>query len=516
MLFSVADFAQESTQPVAGGYRAVLLNDRWDDWGKYRTQFRLVIFDPLGQRLDIGDVKIGQVGLVASRTIAPGSRAPEIPHQFDRLDSRFFSLGQGENYYEALQSLADDVREEILVSLRDFAFDLKIFDDHKSEDVVDESLLRFVPYSSVTGKLHRLAHGDSTPTPYSFDFQFNAPDDGSPGPLLEFRVIPDQKPPMNVHVLIGRNGAGKTRFLQGLANCVVRPEEISSIGELRVHGDSGGDADQWGFASLVYVSFSAFDDYRLPPASQASMKAVQVSLAGEASFSDKSGRTTKAGARLFSKSFENCRSGTRRRRWLEAISVLENDPLFEETQVRSLADLNDFEWREYSEKFFALLSSGHAVVLLTITRLVELVDERTLVLLDEPEGHLHPPLLSALIRALSDLLTRRNGVAIIATHSPVVLQEVPRSCVWMLRRAGKIAVAERPQFETFGENVGSLTREVFGLEVTTAGFHQLVADAVVKSAGSYDAVLDEFNGQLGVEAKAIARGLCALQQRIFP
>jgi predicted ATP-dependent endonuclease of OLD family len=69
------------------------------------------------------------------------------------------------------------------------------------------------------------------------------------------------------------------------------------------------------------------------------------------------------------------------------------------------------------------MSSGHAIVLLTITRLVATVEEKTLVLLDEPESHLHPPLLSAFIRALSDLLYDRNGVAIIATHSPVVLQE---------------------------------------------------------------------------------------------
>ena len=47
---------------------------------------------------------------------------------------------------------------------------------------------------------------------------------------------------------------------------------------------------------------------------------------------------------------------------------------------------------------------------LTVARLVELVEEKTLVLLDEPEEHLHPPLVSALIRALSNLLIYRNGV----------------------------------------------------------------------------------------------------------
>jgi predicted ATP-dependent endonuclease of OLD family len=139
---------------------------------------------------------------------------------------------------------------------------------------------------------------------------------------------------------------------------------------------------------------------------------------------------------------------------------------------------------------------------------VELVDEKTIVLLDEPEGHLHPPLLAAFIRCLSDLLVKRNGVAIIATHSPVVLQEVPRSCVWKLRRSGAVSVVERPTIETFGENIGVLTREVFGLEVTRSGYHQLLINAV-ESNLSYQQVVDQFNTQLGAEARAIIQALIA-------
>ena len=146
-------------------------------------------------------------------------------------------------------------------------------------------------------------------------------------------------------------------------------------------------------------------------------------------------------------------------------------------------------------------------MLLTITRLVDLVDESTLVLLEEPEVHLHPPLLSAFIRALADLLIKRNGVAILATHSPVVLQEVPKSCVTVLRRIGDVVIAEEPSTETFGENVGVLTREVFDLEVTTAGFHQLLREAVEIERLDYEGVVARFEGQLGAEARAIARAL---------
>lgn len=98
-------------------------------------------------------------------------------------------------------------------------------------------------------------------------------------------------------------------------------------------------------------------------------------------------------------------------------------------------------------------------------------------MIDEPESHLHPPLLSAFTRALSDLLTNRNAVAIIATHS-VVLQEVPKSCVSVISRTRLVATVEPPEFETFAENVGTLTRHVFGLEVNKSDFHELLARAV--------------------------------------
>lgn len=158
------------------------------------------------------------------------------------------------------------------------------------------------------------------------------------------------------------------------------------------------------------------------------------------------------------------------------------------------------------------MSSGHKIVLLTITRLVETLEERSLVLLDEPESHLHPPLLAAFIRALSDLLIERNGVAIVATHSPVILQEVPKSCVWKLRRSGEHVAADRPEIETFGENVGILTQEVFGLEVAKSGFHRMLADQIGFRT-SYDQVLERFGGSLGSEARALLQSLLAARDR---
>ena len=48
--------------------------------------------------------------------------------------------------------------------------------------------------------------------------------------------------------------------------------------------------------------------------------------------------------------------------------------------------------------------------------------------------------------------------------------------------------ADSPAVETFGENVGVLTREVFGLEVVRSGFHRLLSDDVAQGK-TYNAIV---------------------------
>lgn len=491
---------------------AFLITDRWDDWKKYRTQFTLIVFDELGKRTRIGEVKIGQQGLMPSPSISPGARAPELPHRFDALGGNFFSLGQNEAYYEALAELSEDNRVAILQGLRDCAYFPDIFEKNLEEDVMDESLLRDVREQSVRGRLRRLAHGDASLT--EFDFSFELPEtDEAPPVSFGFHVLPESIPPTNVHVIIGRNGVGKTLCMRQLTHALLgrAPPSESRGGEIAKRS-SGLDED-WDFAGVVLVSFSAFDSFDLVPDREDALPCRQVGLREYVDGAIRV-KTAERLAEDFAESLSNCREGLRATRWREAISVLETDDLFAEADVQNLLDLftSGGDWKAAAIRRFKRLSSGHAIVLLTVTKLVELVDEKTLVLLDEPEGHLHPPLVAAFVRCLSTLLVRRNGVAIIATHSPVVLQEVPSSSVWKLRRSRDTLIAERPDVETFGENIGILTREVFSYQVTRAGFHRLVSEAV-DSGYSFEALVEKFQGKLGGEAQAIARGLIAQRDK---
>ena len=286
------------------------------------------------------------------------------------------------------------------------------------------------------------------------------------------------------------------------------------------------------FSSLVSVSFSAFDPFTPPMEQPDPAKGTCYFYIGlkdqqngqlHRTISDLRNDCVKA---LISCFYESKKTA----RWLNAISKLGSDENFAsmrleqlETVYRELrnssvhdeqSDSEKFrgKYREKVDLFLSRMSSGHAIVLLTITRLVATVEEKTLVLLDEPESHLHPPLLSAFVRSLADLLHDRNGVAIIATHSPVVLQEIPCSCVWKIYRQRENVTASRPTIETFAENVGVLTSEVFSLEVERSGFHDLLAKSV-DTGKTYEEIVADYDKQLGFEGRAILKALVANRDR---
>ncbi|WP_224240657.1 AAA family ATPase [Hyalangium gracile] len=514
MLFSVVPASTEVAP--AQRERALLIREKWDDRFEFETTFLLVVFDMNGARHDVGAVKIGQFGMESQRS-------PALPDDFDSLDERFFSLGQDENYYETLSQLEGGLGRRILEGLRDVADEPSLYERARHEPVMGKSLLRFIREETVLGRFHRLARGDVRLMGFKFAYTFPRPEGADTPPLsLSFEVSPRSRPPTNIHALIGRNGVGKTRCLNSMTRSLVeqRPEaaQVGAFESLEEERRAGL------FANLVSVTFSAFDPFGPLPEPHA-MGYTYVGLkrapAGAGDGQKLPPKTVDELTDDFVASVGRCRSGARALRWRRALETLEADPLFKDEDVtalaRSDADVGEAGrsegegagWRSRAKRLYERLSAGHKIVLLTLTRLVETVDERTLVLIDEPEAHLHPPLLAAFVRSLSDLLMQRNGVAIIATHSPVVLQEAPRTCVWILQRSGAEVRADRPGIETFGENVGILTREVFGLEVTHAGFHRLLEEAVAETGGAYEAVLERFGRQLGTEARVIARGLSA-------
>lgn len=495
--------------PSNANNKAYLLIDGWDDCFKFATMYVLFYCDGDGQKHRIGEVKIGQFGLT------PEQRKPPIPETFDTLEDDFFSLGQDDTYYEKAYGLGIQVRDSLLDGLRDVAFNEdELFNRALKEEVMGVSLLRSVSRSSVRGQFRRMANGGARLTRYSFSYEPPHPKTPTLDPVkFTFDVDPGSNPPTNIHVLIGRNGVGKTHHLELMTRALVERDsaanEVGTFKDLSIEDHENSEPI---FENIISVTFSAFDPFKPRSVRQNKSEGVRYQYIGLKHISDKT-KAPKTPSRLGQEFGASVKLVTgqipKLERWRKALSVLEADPIFYEANISALADkCDDEKVKCKAASIFSKLSSGHKIVLLTITRLVETVEEKTLVLLDEPEAHLHPPLLSAFVRSLSELLSDRNGVALIATHSPVVLQEVPKHCVWKLRRSGHVFAIERPDVQTFGENVGILTREVFGLEVTDSGFHQLLTQAVRESR-NYDNVVKIFNRQLGAEARAIVQGMIA-------
>ncbi|MEU5435418.1 AAA family ATPase [Streptomyces sp. NPDC020719] len=511
MQFTVVERGER--QPEGLRSHALLVRDAWNDFG-FVTMLHLVVYDESGRRHGIGEVKVGEFGMQSGLQHSPKrpGRVVRLPEQFEELGERHFSLGQDDSYYERLRQLGDAVRVPVLSALKDMAFDATIFDRAQHEKVTRESLMRFLKSNAVVEQFRRIAQGGARVSGFQVAYEAPTPAEGGGKPVvLQFEVSPNSRPSTNIHVLIGRNSVGKSFLLNGMTRAVSDPEQSPhEVGRIVEH-DRGSRSS---FANLVSVTFSAFDEF---PLIRENEVAISYAYVGLRIPSDNS-RTprVKTPAQLkrdFADSVEACLTGERSDRWAKALRTLQyassgflEEGWVEDFQTTQSAGVR----RRKAGQLFAGLSSGHKVVLLTMTRLVEHVTERSLVVVDEPESHLHPPLLAAFIRALSDLLTDRNGLAVLATHSPVVLQEVPASCVWKLRRYGSHVMADRPTLETFGENVGVLTHEVFGLEVTDSGFHRDLK-AAVRQGLSYESVLGRFGGQLGGEAKAIVRSLIAVR-----
>lgn len=476
----------------------------WDNWNDFSflTAFGISYVDDQLEIHDLGSVRIGFFGQMESDVKL------SVNDTFEKLDDTFFSLGTDVDYYIKLKELGANTSDLVLNSLNDIAKNSVLFNKAIDERVTQISLLRGTTIRTVTGQYRRIASGGAKLTEYNFNFSHISDSNSHSNFDLKFNVEPESFPPTNVHVLIGRNGVGKTYLLNKMIE--VLNEDPNSFPNNKWHFSFESDPEDF-FANLIFISFSAFDESNPVLEKVDDIQHFQYSYIGlkqaQNLSSEKLGpKSTTQLMSEFMESLKLCRIHLKKERWKKGIEMLESDPNFKILELGKLIDLPEEKFTKKAESTFRQLSSGHKIVLLTITRIIENIQEKSLILIDEPESHLHPPLLSAFIRTLSELLITSNAVAIIATHSPVVLQEVPKSCVWKLRRYGKEAISERLSIESFGENVGILTNEVFGLEVTDSGFYNLLKIATQEN-NSYEEALEYFGGELGSEARALLMSL---------
>lgn len=473
-----------------------LIHSDWDDWFKYETTYSVYIRKN-GIITNIGSVKIGELDM------PEGQRVPDIPVKFEYLSEKFFSLATDESFYYEIDRIAKEQREYILKALRDIAFEKTLYDKVKNTDVFQVSLSRGILSSTIENKYYRLAKGNTKLSDYDFSFEM------TDSCVLNFRVNPQKFPASNIHAIIGRNGVGKSHILTEMIESAIKKDNRFKFNT--EHQDNF-------FSNIISINFSSFENKKQFENNEDRTKGYlyyHLSNRTEARKPENCVFLKKEDGKIVSHTpsgwdavfIESLASALRKkpRLWQECITILSSDPIFRQTGVYELPKIfeesNGNDTRKFNKEAYRIfngLSSGHKIVLLTITKLVEMVSEKTLVILDEPELHLHPPLLSNFIRSLSQLLIEANGVAILATHSPIILQEIQKECVYKLSReiSTDFMQAVRPSSETFAEDIGSLTFDIFELETIESGFYTLI-NQIVKENLSFEKSLQRFDGKLG-------------------
>ncbi|MEC5407569.1 AAA family ATPase [Paraburkholderia sp. MPAMCS5] len=521
-----------------------LAQNRWDDYG-YKTSYDLGYVNESGQLRSIGMVKILRRGQQPSDTQL-------LQQSFDSLPDDFVSLGMSLDYYQRMADMPRKDRDFILEALHDVLHNNSRMSGIDEEEGWRKSVLRDIDPNSNFMSMARIVLTQDYSALPSVDasFSFAMPGWGS---SLEFSFdapfVEDVRPyqerdgkaelPRRVSVVIGRNGSGKSTLLSRLARVAHASRRdrnrsrMSHIGTLNPIG--------LGFSRVITVSYSAFDNFQVPGMTAedrrtiaqeiskgtgrfvfcglrdigAELEAELASPSAEGDIKSPVGdrqdvtvlKSANALAAEFSRIITRIEETKRFSLLRRALKPVLDDPSFNDVRDTLLQTIMSAD----CGNAFINWSTGHKIVLHVVCSLVAYVEKQALVLFDEPETHLHPPLLAALMHSLRRVLSEQEAYAVVATHSPVVLQETMAAHVHVISREGGETVVQRPVGETFGENIGLLTSNVFSLTSQVTDFNDTLSKLALQTRDlqKIEALFAE--GGLSVQARAYVMAVLARQ-----
>ncbi|MBO9707148.1 MAG: ATP-binding protein [Caulobacter sp.] len=471
-----------------------LFQDNWDDFG-WRCRFVATLHRSEEEEVDLGPLRIAANN--------DQFRVDDPPALLEELPPRSASLGESVAYYRALRALPAGLRRRYLNTMRDI-----VARPVRRERIRDQNLWNkcFMRESSSRHALDRGgyyigAHFEQAEPP-NFSFEMRLPGASGPHQLnLDFSQHNDL--PNRTILLIGRNGTGKTRTLAGLAAGLM-PAKVFSDGSIEKMPRASVEPEIT-LSRLIAVSYNAFDEFPLPrPAGEKAPRIGGVAYKSRGSYKYCGLRnadgaiTTNEIGQMLNQALEPVVGSDRVVALHDALSTLLNPDI-----ASALTDLDD----EVREEAVQSLSAGQRLIVSIFSNIVGFIEEKSLLLIDEPETNLHPGLLSTFVAALNETLVEFDSYAIVASHSPILLQQVPARYVRHFTRNS----VDRPRvraldFESFGEDLGELSRRALGLADPERDYTN-VLDRLFEIHGSAEAVAGLFDYPLGAPAMAHLYGL---------
>jgi len=461
----------------------ILVPRIWYDFS-HRTTFTLEQHEPGTEPRLLGTVKIVER---EPKRGEDGKFHPSVPIHFDELGSKFVSLGQDEDYYKRLLNLLGLQRAgELLTAMSDISWQPALAVPFETTSSFRNSLIRYNTAHRARRAGRAIILGQTIHESAAFRYRAHIPG-ASTSLKINVQFDGSDKVPGRIACLIGRNAVGKTQVLAALAGDLTQITQKSlEEAEKREDRFFGGRPL---FTRVVAVSYSAFDKFRRSKAVDTGY--VYCGLRNEKGVPSISHLTTE-----YERSIRRVIEAGRMVTWRKSIrQVLDRrDESFKQL-------LNSQEDGSVSASgFLDRLSSGEAILTHLTTALVSWLEPFSLVLFDEPETHLHPNAVANLFNVLTELLTENDSYALVASHSPIVLQEIPRKRVLVLSREGDVTTSANLETESFGESLSELTRHVFETNEIENLYKTTLAE--LANEESVKRTLARFDGQLSQNASA--------------
>ena len=442
----------------------------WDDYG-HKTSFNLYYVDQDGKYSTVGRVKICKKNEDKTLDV--------IPKSFLSLDSNYCSLGQDTSYYSKIKEVLGDDAKAFLYAMKDAAVFSRISDDFVNDSGFRHSLLRDNRADTALnfGRYvlagfdpdERVNFTYNTQLAYAPDFNFNI--------KFDFGRINQEDNFNRVIAIIGENGTGKTSLLSNLAKSIANQQKDCFLPHYPM------------FTKVVAASYSIFDKF--------------YDIDARAFNFEYCGMHNNAGGLMTLEQLKE-----RHQRNAETINALNRGLNLKKFLGNILSndmleDLFEKEGREIKfkydvyEDYYLKMSSGETMLTNLIIDITANVRSNCLIMIDEPEVHLHPNAITQIINVVNLVCERFSSCCIMATHSPLVIQSLlSRNILIMERDIDGMPIIRQMRIESLGENLTTINEEIFSNGQRDKYYRQLIKKAV-EGKESMDQVLQELqNGDL--------------------
>ena len=482
-----ADYLASVQPPKRYPCFILVFNWDWTDY-EYHTWFCLFYFASEADRRMIGELKL--------MNSEQDNTMDALPEEFDEpLDDSFCSLGIKTDYYIGLRQELENEQliKEVQHYLCDCTFEPAIYDQHRDERIFNVSLMRDLSAMDALQEGQSLAMGIEPDEMYSFSYTYHPKYDNSL--YADWKVHIPYKPLkfMRTFGIIGINGVGKTQILSSFITDLLA-QKVDNFKSLP-H-----------FKNIIVICSTPFDSY--PVEKQDTREIVYRLCCLE---QDKTltldGIKQNLNRIMKQPTVEHVSMLTV---WVDLIREYV-DSAFVDHVVILKRDADGSEYYDINGDDLGsnvnILSSGQLHILSLVTYICANIHYRSLLFIDEPEVHLHPHITMEFMAMLSGLLSVFKSYAIIATHTPLVVREMAGKNVFLMQKMQDGIPQIAPVgFETLGEDVGTLYRNLFGYDEQSSYFKKMV-DKLCDRGKSYEEIVRYFQQgmNLNINARLIIR-----------